>query len=172
MSETRDVLNARLPHVDNEAHRGLSDDALALVTSIAGEVGNNSFDHNLGLWRDVPGCWFETQVTGGRLWICVADRGQGIFRSLANVLPDLRDDQAALDVAFNQRVTGRAPEPRGNGLKFVKSIVTGAPGRGLACASGNGMFEIGDLGPTAAKLLRTNARPVKGTITLLLWELT
>src|SRR3989338_10135752 len=29
-----------------------------LVVAVAGEIGNNSFDHNLGNWPDIPGIFF------------------------------------------------------------------------------------------------------------------
>jgi hypothetical protein len=167
---TRDVLTARLPRLKQVA--GISEGELALLIATVGEIGNNSFDHNLGLWRDVPGCWLEEQTSGGKLWLCVADRGQGILRSLARVLPELADDQAALEVAFNEQSSGRAPEPRGNGLKFVKETVTSAPGRGLACCSGSGILSFGALGDDAEALLRKKVGKVGGTVTLLLWELT
>jgi len=102
---------------------GLKADELPLTISVVGEIGNNCFDHNLGHWKDVPGCWFETQITGGLLWVCIADRGQGVLKSLARTDPALRDDQAALIAAFERNISGRAPEHRGNGLKFVKNVI-------------------------------------------------
>src|SRR5438445_4587146 len=83
--ETRDVFSARLPHLKSFVKNGLPESVLPSVISTAGEIGNNSFDHNLGQWRDVPGCWFESQLTGKNLWIGIADRGQGIFKSLSKV---------------------------------------------------------------------------------------
>ncbi|MBI4678879.1 MAG: ArsR family transcriptional regulator [Elusimicrobia bacterium] len=169
--ETRDVFTARLGRLRSFARMGLKEDDLPLAISVAGEVGNNSFDHNLGNWRDVPGCWFETQATGGRLWICVADRGQGVFRSLTRADPTIPDEQAALVAAFERTLSGRAPENRGNGLKFVRNIVVASEGRGLACRSGVGLVEYGRLGGVCREeLSRFPAEPA-GTVTLILWSL-
>ncbi|MBI4386220.1 MAG: winged helix-turn-helix transcriptional regulator [Elusimicrobia bacterium] len=169
--ETRDVFTARLGRLSSFARAGLKEDELPLAIAVAGEVGNNCFDHNLGSWRDVPGCWFETQATGGRLWICIADRGQGIFRSLTRADPTIPDEQAALVAAFERTISGRAPESRGNGLKFVRNIIVAGARQGLACRSGAGLAEYGRLGPDCrAELARFPSR-LTGTITLILWSL-
>ncbi|MBI5881785.1 MAG: winged helix-turn-helix transcriptional regulator [Elusimicrobia bacterium] len=169
--ETRDVFTARLGRLSSFTRMGLKEDELPLAISVTGEVGNNSFDHNLGNWRDVPGCWFETQATGGWLWICVADRGQGVFRSLTRADPTIPNEPAALVAAFERTLSGRAPENRGNGLKFVRNIVVASAGRGLACRSGAGLVEYGRLGSVCRKeLARFPAEPA-GTVTLILWSL-
>ena len=171
VSQTRDVFMARLSRLNSWTRAGLSETELPLVISAAGEVGNNCFDHNLGKWRDVPGCWFETQATGGRLWICIADRGQGVFRSLSRVAPEIPDEQAALLVAFEKTLSGRSPENRGNGLKFVRNVITAGDERGLACRSGAGLVDYGRLGRDCRmELDRFPSRP-GGTITLILWSL-
>lgn len=168
---TRDVFTARLSRLCAFTKAGLEEDELSLAIAAAGEIGNNCFDHNLGSWRDVSGCWFESQATGKRLWVCIADRGQGVLRSLARADPTLRDEQAALVVAFEKILSGRAPENRGNGLKFVRNIILAGEGRGLACRSGAGLVDYGRLGPECRnELARLPPRP-KGTITLILWSL-
>lgn len=169
--ETRDVLSARLARLSSLAGMGLKEDDLPLVISVVGEVGNNSFDHNLGQWRDDPGCWLETQVTGGRLWICIADRGQGVFRSLSRVDPALQDEQTALLAAFERTLSGRAPEQRGNGLKFVKNIIAGSEKRGLACRSGAALVAYGQLGGACQKELSRFSSQSCGTVTLIVWGL-
>ncbi len=93
----------------------------SLITSTTGEIGNNSFDHNLGNWKDVPGIFFGFDPS--KKQIVLADRGQGILKTLKRVRPELITDEEALYVAFTEIVTGRAPEKRGNGLKFVRRIV-------------------------------------------------
>jgi sensor histidine kinase regulating citrate/malate metabolism len=150
---------------------GLPEHDLPLVISIVGEVGNNSFDHNLGQWRDDPGCWLEWQVTGEWLWICIADRGQGVFRSLSQVDPTLQDDQTALLAAFEKNISGRAPEKRGNGLKFVRNIITGSGKRGLACRSGAASVVYGELGEPCRKGLSRFSSQSSGTATLIAWGL-
>lgn len=169
--ETRDVLSARLSRLGALRGLGSKEDDLPLIISVAGEVTNNSFDHNLGQWRDDPGCWLETQVTEGRLWICIADRGQGVFRSLSRVDPALRDEQAALFAAFERNLSGRAPEKRGNGLKFVKNIITGSENRGLACRSGAAAVAYGRLGGACREELALFSSQSGGTATLIAWGL-
>ncbi len=169
VSETREIFTARLPHLKSFLRNGLPENLLPLVISTAGEVGNNSFDHNLGQWRDVPGCWFESQVTGRHLWICIADRGQGVYQSLMKVHPELPDEQAALTAAFDTIISGRAPERRGNGLKFVKNTMVKTPGGGIACISGTGRVSYGEQGERCAKLLDKRFHHTKGTVTLMLW---
>jgi DNA-binding HxlR family transcriptional regulator len=171
VSETREIFTARLPRLKSFLNDGLSEAVLPLVISTTGEVGNNSFDHNLGQWRDVPGCWLESQVSGGRLWICIADRGQGVYQSLIRVHPTLADEQAALKAAFETIISGRAPEQRGNGLKFVRNNLSITPGGGLACFSGTGRVFYGDLGEKCLGLLAKYFTNVEGTITLMTWEL-
>jgi hypothetical protein len=97
-------------------------DEFSLIVSIVGEIGNNSFDHNLGSWIDIRGIFFAYDLN--KKQIVLADRGQGIFQTLKRVLPKLTDDKEALKGAFTEKISGRAPERRGNGLKFVKMVVT------------------------------------------------
>lgn len=93
----------------------------SLIVAAVGEIGNNSFDHNLGNWPDIPGIFFGVDLL--KRQIILADRGQGIFKTLKRVKPELRNDEQALETAFTEVISGRAPEERGNGLKFVKRIV-------------------------------------------------
>lgn len=165
--ETRDTFAGRLPRLTST---GLGKDEQSLAIAVVGEIGNNSFDHNLGNWKDTPGCWYQTQTTGGRLWICIADRGQGILKSLARVDQRITDDQTALVTAFEKILSGRAPERRGNGLKYVRNIITGKDCRGLACRSGAGMVDYGKLGVECREEL-TRFPESEGTLTLILWSL-
>ncbi len=97
-------------------------ESYSLLTSMAAEIGINSFDHNLGNWPDIPGIFFAYNIKNRT--IVLADRGQGILRTLSRVKPDIKNDQEALNIAFTEIVSGRAPESRGNGLKYVKRIIT------------------------------------------------
>lgn len=92
-----------------------------LISAITGEIGNNSFDHNLGNWPDIPGIFFAYDLE--RRQVVLADRGQGILQTLKRVKPELANDQEALKTAFTETISGRAPEARGNGLKFVREII-------------------------------------------------
>lgn len=90
---------------------------IPLLLASVGEVGDNSFGHNIGNWHDVSGIFFAYDLDKGI--VVLADRGQGVFKTLSRVRADLKDDAQALQVAFTVIVSGRAPESRGNGLKFV-----------------------------------------------------
>ena len=92
------------------------------ISAITGEIGSNSFDHNLGNWPDVRGVFFAWDLSKGK--IILADRGQGILATLRRVKPELKKHQEALLTAFTEIISGRAPEYRGNGLKFVKDVVS------------------------------------------------
>ena len=97
----------------------------SFISSTAGEIGNNSFDHNLGSWPDIPGNFFGYDL--GKRMVIIADRGQGILHTLRRVRPNIPDDTEALKVSFTEVLTGRAPEHRGNGLKYVRKIITSNP---------------------------------------------
>lgn len=95
----------------------------SLITSIAGEIGNNSFDHNLAAWPDIRGIFFTYDLNKRK--IVLADRGQGVLKTLKKVRPELAADEEALRVAFTETVSGRSPENRGNGLKYVRKVIAG-----------------------------------------------
>jgi len=92
-----------------------------LIIAITGEIGNNSFDHNLGNWPDLPGIFFGYDTNERK--IVLADRGQGVLKTLQQVRPSLANHSEALKVAFTEIISGRAPEARGNGLKFVRKVI-------------------------------------------------
>lgn len=119
-----DVFQARLARMypDLENTENLSENTIALVTAVVGEIGQNSFDHNLADWPDVAGIFFSYDVE--KREIILADRGQGVLKTLKRTLTELKTDEDALKVAFTDVVSGRAPENRGNGLKFVRKQVT------------------------------------------------
>jgi DNA-binding HxlR family transcriptional regulator len=114
-----------------------------LIVAAVGEIGNNSFDHNLGKWLDQPGVYFNINIAARE--IALADRGQGVLGSLKKVKPDLANDQEALRVAFTEVVSGRYPEQRGNGLKFVKQVIK-KNNLSLYFYSGNAVAVISDAG--------------------------
>ena len=97
----------------------------SLIVLIAGEIGDNSFAHNLGKWPDTPGIFFGYDVKKGI--IVLADRGLGILETLRRVRPDLSTHVKAVQVAFTEFLSGRAPEKRGNGLKLVREVVLTQP---------------------------------------------
>ncbi len=105
-----------------------------LLTSVAGEIGNNSFDHNLGQWPNISGIFFGYNLN--KKEIVLADRGVGILTTLKKVKPELENHEEALLVAFTEVVSGRKPEARGNGLKYVRKIISENP-IGLKFQTGN-----------------------------------
>lgn len=110
-----------------------------LITAITGEIGNNSFDHNLGNWPDIPGIFFGYDLN--KRHIVLADRGLGILSTLKRIRPELKNHEDALRVAFTEIVSGRAPEARGNGLKFVRQVVKSS-GMYLFFQTGDAQLEI------------------------------
>jgi len=120
--QTSDVFAARLQRFKNDLEQlhGKSGGLYSIIPSIAGEIGNNSFDHNIGHWSDIPGVFFGYDLK--RRLVVLADRGQGVFTTLSRV-KKLADDKEALRVAFTEVISGRSPEARGNGLKFVRELV-------------------------------------------------
>lgn len=139
--QTGDIFNARLQHFEIELARIPElKDIFSLVVAIIGEIGNNSYNHNTGNWPDVPGTFWGYDINL-RLAV-LADRGQGIHKTLQRVLPDLKTDKEALHTAFTKYISGRAPENRGNGLKFVKDVIMENPLH-LLFYTGNAELELG-----------------------------
>ena len=173
VAQTRDVFRTRLDRFYRDMVKASSSETdSALLTAVAGEIGNNCFDHNLGQWRDVPGCWFEWGLFLEKpiWWILIADRGQGVRASLERVDASIHTDQEALDAAFSKVLSGRSPEKRGNGLKFVKQVVNGDSKRGLLFLSGMGRIVLGQLGLAAERHVPNSAggKKIPGTWALLL----
>lgn len=104
---------------------GKASKIFSLIVAAAGEIGNNSYDHNLGNWPDVPGIFFGYDINKGI--IVLADRGLGVLKTLSRVRPSLANHEDALRVAFTEMISGRAPEDRGNGLKFVRKVISENP---------------------------------------------
>lgn len=123
--QTRDVFQARLERLQTNLQGKVPESAVSLLGAVAGEIGNNSFDHNIGNWPDIPGIYFAYDMRNKN--IVLADRGQGILATLKRVRPELSNASEALKVAFTETVSGRLPEARGNGLKFVRSVIVGNP---------------------------------------------
>lgn len=122
---TREVFQIKLDKMLNDllGNKNIKEDDAYIISAIAGEIGNNSFDHNLGNWPDVMGIFFGYDFTNRKFKMVLVDRGQGILKTLKKVKPELKNDFEALKVAFTEKISGRAPEKRGNGLKFVKENI-------------------------------------------------
>lgn len=139
---TRDVFQSRLDKMINTLLKDneIPQDTVYLLGAIVGEIGNNSFDHNLGQWRDVPGIFFGHDFK--EKIIVLADRGQGVLATLKKIKPALKNDAQALHAAFTEKISGRAPEQRGNGLKFVKNSIA-SRNIHLSFFSGSAEAELG-----------------------------
>ena len=122
---TRDVFQARLEKMQSKLSKIISTETVSLIVAIAGEIGNNSYDHNLGNWSDIPGIFFSYSLRNRK--VVLADRGQGILTTLKRVRPELINSSEAIKMAFTETISGRYPETRGNGLKFVRSIIIKNP---------------------------------------------
>ena len=118
---TRDVFQARSDRLLNELKNTNDQNLAFIMAAIVGEIGNNSLDHNLGNWRDVMGLLFFADIQNRKIYL--ADRGQGVLSSLKRVRPDITNHEQALKIAFTDIISGRAPEQRGNGLKYVAKNV-------------------------------------------------
>ena len=113
--ETRDVFSARL-------HSYILATEKYLEAAIIGEIGNNTFDHNFGFNSNYPkGAYCNTAYK--QKYTILADYGKGLRQSLLSVLPSIASDIEAIEIAFTKRISGRSPEQRGNGLKFVSETV-------------------------------------------------
>lgn len=153
-ASTRDIFQTRLETFLSRTQKSVGDTAY-LLTAIVGEIGNNSFDHNLGQWSDVPGIFFADDIN--KKVIVLADRGQGVRQTISRVMPQIATDEEALMVAFTQVVSGRSPERRGNGLKFVAQIIK-QHGWLLTFQSGNAelKYDQGRLFPVCKLQMRIN----------------
>ena len=123
---TSSIFNARLTKMEYALMQKPGFEKLySLIVLITGEIGDNSFAHNLGKWPDTAGIFFGYNLD--KHIIVLADRGLGILETLRQVRPELPSHVVAVKVAFTEFISGRAPEKRGNGLKLVREIVTDQP---------------------------------------------
>jgi hypothetical protein len=114
-SGTRDVFTARIQSFVLETKKYLE-------AAIIGEIGNNTFDHNFGFNSTHP-MGVYCNVAYRRKYIVLADYGKGVRQSLLFVMPSIASDMEAVEIAFTKRISGRSPEQRGNGLKFVSEVI-------------------------------------------------
>lgn len=140
--ETRDVFQARLEKIKNIlSNNDKTNPSAPLISAIAGEIGNNSFDHNMGNWPDIMGIFFGFAISDNECKIVLADRGLGVLKTLRRVMPDLKHNTEALEIAFTKTITSRFPEKRGNGLKFVKNSIMAKKFK-LKFISGNAQISV------------------------------
>jgi hypothetical protein len=121
---TRDVFEARNNKTPEKLiEKGMNEELSYFIYSILGELGNNSFDHNLANWPDIIGVFFAVEYDGKNGQAIIDDRGLGVLNTLKKAAPDLKNDEEALELAFTKKISSRVLENRGNGLKFVKNNV-------------------------------------------------
>ena len=115
VSHTRDVFDSRLMTYTSKTQQWL-------FGAVIGEIGANTFDHNFSFKNDVPkGVFCDFDSSDGCVYIC--DFGAGLKKTLSRVISLIADDEEAIKTAFTKPISGRAPEMRGNGLKFVISSI-------------------------------------------------
>lgn len=162
--ERPDRFTSRVAKMGTEFQRAgtISVDTASLLTLMAGEIGDNSFAHNVGNWGDVPGVFFGYDIN--KRIIVLADRGRGVKTTLLHVRPNIITDMDALRVAFTEIVSGRNPEKRGNGLKVVRSVAE-TNKISLMFRSGIGLVTIkGDHGVMKITMAESNIRGVYAVI--------
>lgn len=115
ISNTRDIFDARLMTFTSRSNNWL-------LSAVIGEVGANTFDHNFMFRSDVPkGLFFDCESDPDFIYLC--DFGAGLKTTLSRVVKSIENDSQAISTAFTEMISGRAPEMRGNGLKFVITSV-------------------------------------------------
>ena len=168
-SSNRGEANARLATLFNFASKsGLNANQASIVVASVGEITNNCFDHNSGFWMDAPGCVMSLSKSQNQITIGVADRGRGIIASLKEVMPAESDANTIMRAAFEKVISGRAPERRGNGLKFVRRNVESSSANALICFSNGQVFKVGKLADPAPNSMPS--APSFGTLTFLQWR--
>ncbi len=169
--EFRDTMMARQDHMTRDLMKTIGVEPAHLLGAISGEIGNNSFDHNLGKWEEIRGCWFSYEMFNDHVLIIIGDAGQGIAKSLRSAHHDIQSNQEAIEIAFAKILSGRFPEKRGNGLKFVAKIINHTKPRGLVCLSGDSVYATGQKKADLMTLVRScyTESSVTGTVTFIWW---
>ncbi|EKD76102.1 MAG: hypothetical protein ACD_43C00225G0002 [uncultured bacterium] len=147
--------------LENDPH--ISKELASLIPLVVGEIGDNSFAHNIGNWSDIPGIFYSYDLR--KRIIVLADRGRGVRTTLQQVRPSIATDTEALIVAFNEVISGRNPEKRGNGLKVVRNIIESKE-IGLIFRSGIAEASVGlkKPGKIITKIAKDN---IKGTYSVI-----
>lgn len=160
---TRAEFNGRLQSYFNLLKKSFDESCTFSILAALGEIGNNCFDHNMGHWQDEPGCLFIREEG----FSLIADRGRGIANSLMSVY-SLKGSESYIQIAFSKVITGRAPERRGNGLKFAKKSVASCKAR-LFCVSDKESISLGDGDWSPFEKLLKPLPSNSGTLTIVDW---
>ena len=165
--ERQDRFTSRLSKMGSEFqnNKNISEELASLITLVVGEIGDNSFAHNVGNWPDVPGIFYSYDI--GKRIVVLADRGRGVKATLQQVRPSIATDTEALIVAFNEIISGRNPEKRGNGLKVVRNV-TESKEIGLLLRSGIAKVSVGVKKPDSiiTKIAKEN---IRGTYSVIMF---
>ncbi|HRH23647.1 MAG TPA: MerR family DNA-binding transcriptional regulator [Candidatus Magasanikbacteria bacterium] len=162
--ERPDRFTSRVAKMGAELQKAgdITEDLASLLTLVAGEIGDNSFAHNVGNWPDTPGIFYGYSIE--KRVIVLADRGRGVKTTLQQVRPNLTTDVEALNVAFTEIVSGRNPEKRGNGLKVVRAVAEQNT-ISLLFRSGLGLVTI-PMNPGPMKIVMSDGN-IRGTFTVI-----
>jgi hypothetical protein len=112
-----------------------------------------------------PGCLFIRESH----FCIIADRGQGVKSSLSKIYQLVHPEESFLEVAYQKVITGRAPEKRGNGLKFTKKNILKCH-LGLYTVSSGEEFSIGKI--LQSEIFQNFLSPkliFPGTLTIISW---
>ncbi len=152
--EYRDELDGKLEKfMEMFKNFGLNEYDARLATALVGELGNNTFDHNLGSWpTDISGCIIVAQnyPTKKKIQVAIGDPGIGFLGSLKAAFPNLKTDIEAIKKGLGGN-TGRIGELRGNGLKLIQRWTIDNFSGKLAIQSGEGLAIVDENGITEAK---------------------
>lgn len=162
--EFRDSFDARLSsRIKNMFTKiGMNEKEGSMATALVGELGNNVFDHNEGLWpTNVRGAIILAQnnPTQKKIEVVVADPGVGFQRSLQLAKPFPKNDIEAIKLGLSG-VTGRIGEPRGNGLRVIQEWTIGKFYGIVKIHSGNGLVVVDKNGQTERVVF-----PILGSLT-------
>ena len=111
-SWTRDVFDARLQSYNR---------SFLQIANLRLVDANKVYDHGflcLGYSSDLPKGLYCNFMFKDK-YAAMLDFGRGLRSSLSRTVPCIKDDLEAIQIAFTKQISGRAPEQRGNGLKFV-----------------------------------------------------
>ncbi|MBD3366044.1 hypothetical protein GF360_01735 [candidate division WWE3 bacterium] len=163
---TSDVFNARLGNFYQIYQNwGIKKDDASRITALLGELGNNVFDHNLGMWPTGNiGCiiFGKNDPKQKMLEIVVMDFGVGFKKSLSSVFPKIKDDLAAIEKGL-QGISGRVGETRGNGLKLIQKWTLNNFSGNLVIHSGAGLAIV-----SKKRMVKRKVPKITGTIVKLM----
>lgn len=145
----RDDFNARLSGIRSvfQAFGMSNEDDVNRATVLVGELGNNVFDHNEGVWpTEIRGAVIlgQNYLQEKKVEVVVTDPGIGFRQSLRTVDPNLTDIEA-IKLGL-EGCTGRIGEERGNGLRLIQDWVINKFDGVVRIHSGSGLVVVDENG--------------------------